>query len=206
MSNRFLTFGPSLLLGMILMGLLQPTQALPSDWNQEMVIQSDRAELDRKTGMIIYEGRVELVQGTLKIQSERLLVIMDGNRLKQAVAEGDPAHYQQQVTADKPITYASAQRIDFYADSRELAFTGSAELRQENNRFSGENIRYQLDTERVTASGSEPSPTEIVNSEQPAERVRVVIQPNTVTESPQPQSVETEIISVDESSIHSEEE
>lgn len=164
-----------------------PSISLPSDWDQEMVIQSDRAELDRKTGMVIYEGKVELTQGSLKIQSERLLVIMDNNQLKQAVAEGKPASYQQQVSAGKPLTHAKAQRIDYYADSRELAFTGSAELKQGNNLFSGETIRYQLDNERVTASGSEPANPDSPQSTQPTERVRVVIQPNTSSDSEKPQ-------------------
>jgi lipopolysaccharide export system protein LptA len=152
--------------------------SLPEDWEQTMVIQSDRAELDRKTGMVIYEGDVELTQGTLKIQSDRLMAIMDGNHLKQAVAEGSPARYEQQVTPERPITRATASRIDFYSDSREVTFQGNATLTQEDNLFSGEHIRYELENERVTASGQLPnaSPSE-PGSEGENERIRVIIQP-----------------------------
>lgn len=150
-----------------------------------MVIQSDRAELDRKTGMVIYEGDVELTQGTLKIQSDRLMAIMDGNRLKQAVAEGSPARYEQQVTQDRPVTRATASRIDFYSDSREVTFKGNATLAQEDNLFSGEHIRYELENERVTASGHPPNaaPPE-QGTEGSNERIRVIIQPQQATPNP----------------------
>ncbi|MDO6805475.1 lipopolysaccharide transport periplasmic protein LptA, partial [Wenyingzhuangia sp. 1_MG-2023] len=88
--------------------LATTVEALPEDWQQEMIIESDRAELDRKTGMVVYEGDVVLKQGTLTIESDRLTLILDGKALKQAIAEGQPARYQQQVSSDKPITRATA--------------------------------------------------------------------------------------------------
>ena len=41
--------------------------ALPEDFDQEVVIVSDRAEIDRQAGVVIYEGEVILTQGTLRI-------------------------------------------------------------------------------------------------------------------------------------------
>ena len=157
--------------------LVATVEALPEDWQQEMIIQSDRAELDRKTGMVVYEGDVVLTQGTLKIESERLVLKI----LEQAIAEGQPARYQQQVSSNKPVTQATANRIDFYATRKEIAFKGNAELRQENNLFSGELIRYDIEQETVTASGSD-TPADGTAESEDKQRIRVIIQPQPDTE------------------------
>jgi lipopolysaccharide export system protein LptA len=153
------------------------SHALPEDWQQEMVIQSDRAELDRKTGMVIYDGKVILTQGTLKIESDRLVLMFNGKHLQQAIADGNPAYYEQKVSNDKPVTRASATRIDYYAASREIAFSGNAELRQDANRFSGELIRYNINTETVTARGDDSKSGNTGTGDNSKQRIRVVIQP-----------------------------
>ncbi|MCY0965552.1 lipopolysaccharide transport periplasmic protein LptA [Parathalassolituus penaei] len=152
------------------------TQALQDDWQQEMIIQSNSAELDRKSGMVVYEGKVQLTQGTLKIEADRLVLMFEGKHLQQAIANGNPANYEQKVSKDKPVTRASAERIDYFATSREVAFTGNAELRQDSNLFSGEVIRYNINTETVTARGAES--TTPGKQEEPKQRIRVVIQPD----------------------------
>ncbi|WP_221797568.1 lipopolysaccharide transport periplasmic protein LptA [Oceanobacter mangrovi] len=169
-----------------LMALLSSSlQALPQDWQQEMVIQSDRAELDRKTGMVVYEGDVVLTQGTLKIESERLVLMLDGKNLQQAIAEGAPARYEQQVSADKPVTHATAKRIDYFARDRQITFKGDAELRQESNLFSGELIRYDITRETVTASGGDEAGSNNTSStSDDKQRIRVVIQPQQSEQAP----------------------
>ena len=158
--------------------------ALPDDWQQEMVILSDHAELDRKAGVVIYEGNVILTQGTLRIESERLLIIRTDNTLEKAVAEGTakkPARYQQQINPGKPLTKAHGQRIDYFAQQREIKLQGNAQLQQDGNQFSGENILYDMTKETVTASGGTNT------TGQPAgdgekQRIKVVIQPQTPAE------------------------
>ncbi|WP_430461382.1 lipopolysaccharide transport periplasmic protein LptA [Thalassolituus sp. LLYu03] len=154
--------------------LAQAAQALPDDTLQEMTILSDRAEIDRKTGVVIYEGHVVLTQGTLRIESERLTIIRTDDTLEKAIAEGKPARYQQQVTEGKPLTKASGNRIDYLAVRREVTVKGNALLEQDGNRFSGDQLLYDMSKETVTASGgtrSEGKPDDNDN------RIRMVIQP-----------------------------
>ncbi|WP_419812643.1 lipopolysaccharide transport periplasmic protein LptA [Bacterioplanoides sp.] len=155
------------------------TQALPEDAQQEMVILSDSAELDRKAGVVIYKGNVVLTQGTLKIESDRLMILRNGEVVEQAVAEGNPATYQQQIQADQQLTTASGQRIDYFATRKEVQIQGNAELHQEGNQFSGEKITYDITNERVLASSAEPQETvdpQTGEAEKP-QRIKVVIQP-----------------------------
>lgn len=150
-------------------------QALPEDTQQEVVILSDRAEIDRKTGIVIYEGHVVLTQGTLRIESDRLTIIRNDNVLEQAIAEGQPARYQQQVTPEKPLTKAAGNRIDYFANRREVTVKGEAWLEQDGNTFSGEKLLYNMADETVKATGSAAS-GEV--SKDGNNRIRMVIQPH----------------------------
>ncbi len=159
--------------------------ALPDDWQQEMVILSDHAELDRKAGVVIYEGNVILTQGTLRIESERLLIIRTDNTLEKAVAEGTakkPARYQQQINPGKPLTKAHGQRIDYFARQREVNIQGNAQLQQDGNLFSGERILYDMTKETVSASGGTSTSGQTGGTGE-KQRIKVVIQPQAPAES-----------------------
>lgn len=152
------------------------TQALQEDWQQEMTILSDRAEIDRRAGTVIYEGKVVLTQGTLRIEADRLLILQNDDTLEKAVAEGNPAQYQQQIEPGKPVTHAHGNRIDYYTGERRITLRGEAELSQDGNLFSGELITYDMATETVKASGNKATSGQI--GEKTADgRIRVVIQP-----------------------------
>ncbi|MFY9179376.1 MAG: lipopolysaccharide transport periplasmic protein LptA [Venatoribacter sp.] len=143
-------------------------QALPEDWNQEVIILSDQAKLERKVNTVIYSGNVVLTQGTLKITSDKLTVIRDNqDQFEKAIAVGNLAHYQQQIEAGDPLTYAEAQSIEYYALQREVLLIGKAKITQESNQMTGERIRYDMAADVVTAGQQEENPS----------RIRVVIQP-----------------------------
>ena len=145
-------------------------QALPEDFSQEVVIVSDRAEIDRQAGVVIYQGEVVLTQGTLRIESDRLTVISNEGQMEKATAEGKPARYQQQISPDTPLTHAHARRIEYFAANQEAILTGEAVLRQDSNEITGERIRYDMNTEVISAG--QPAG----EGEKPA-RIRVIFQP-----------------------------
>lgn len=159
-----------------LCSLLLPlhASALQEDWNQEIIILSDRAELDRKSGVVIYQGDVVLTQGTLRIESDRLVVVRNEGRMEKAIAEGGPARYQQQIKPDTATTHAEAQRIEYLAAEQTAILTGQARLRQESNEITGERIRYNMNTEVVSAGQHDGAET--------PSRIRVVIQPQPAAE------------------------
>jgi len=159
--------------------------ALPEDWQQEMTIVSDRAEIDRKTGIVIYEGSVVLTQGTLKLEAERLTLIRNDDALEKAVAEGNPARYQQQMSEEKPLTTAEGSRIDYFASEREVRIKGNAKLEQEGNLFTGDLLTYDMTAETVKASGgttTETPASDAESSDSAPGRIKMVIQPQQSSE------------------------
>lgn len=156
--------------------LTSAAQALPEDEQQELVIRSQQAEMDRRTGVVIYQGNVILTQGTLKIEADRLEILHEGNVLKSAVADGKPARYQQQINVGKPVTYANGKRIEYLSDQREVIITGDANLKQGGDQFSGQRLTYDMNAETVKANGGTSTVKE--GEEKPEDsRVRMVIQP-----------------------------
>ncbi len=157
------------------------TQALPSDWQQEVFIESNASDMDRKQGTVVYTGNVVLTQGTLKIESERLYILSDGKKIEKIVAEGDegkPATYQQQIEEGKALTKAHGNRIDYYAGERRITLRGDAELSQQGNQMNGDLITYDMTSEVIKARGSQDDSTDKPATETSSDgRIRVVIQP-----------------------------
>lgn len=153
-----------------------PAQALQEDWEQEIVILSNRAELDRKANTVIYSGDVVLTQGTLRIESDKLTVHSDGENLDKAIAEGAPARYQQQTQPESPLTHAHALRIEYLAKQQEALLVGQAQVTQDGNIMKGERIHYDMNAEVIQASKDGDTPS----------RIKVVIQPQNTNKGAKP--------------------
>lgn len=168
--------------------LLMPVSlhALPSDWQQEVLIESNASDMDRRSGTVIYKGNVILTQGTLRIAADRLYILSDGQKIEKIVAEGsesEPATYEQQIEEDKPLTKAHGNRIDYYAGERRITLRGDAELSQQGNQMNGDLITYDMGTETIKARGSQADDPEVPAEETAGDgRIRVVIQPGQLKE------------------------
>jgi len=150
-------------------------QALESDTRQEITIQSDRAEFDRKNGTATYIGNVLMRQGTLKIDADQVTLFSnEEQKLEKAIATGKPARFQQQMEADKGLTKARGNNITYLTTEKTITIKQEANLEQEGNQFSGEKIVYDITNDSVAASGGTQTQT---TPEEPQPRVRMIIQP-----------------------------
>lgn len=145
---------------------LTSAMALPEDKNQEIHIASDQAHLDKPKGIIVYSGNVEMQQGTLNIQADKITLTRTPNGLEKIVAQGSPAHYEQVLSLEDGKTQAYGETIIFLTQIEELTLLKNAGLKKQGNLFAGDKIVYLIKEQRVKAD----SPTE--NS-----RIQMVIQP-----------------------------
>lgn len=153
-------------------------QALPSDWEQEVLIESNASDMDRKNGTVVYQGNVTLTQGTLLITADKLYILSDGNQIEKIVAEGGPATYEQQMEVGKPLTKAHGNRIDYYAGERRITLRGEAHLSQQGNQMNGDLITYDMTSEVIKARGNQDENSSEPSGEATSDgRIRVVIQP-----------------------------
>lgn len=139
--------------------------ALTSDRNQSISIQSDRAERDEAKGTTTYAGNVIMQQGSMRINAARVVIHNNKSKVTRIIAEGEPATYQQKPSEAEGLVVAEAKRLEYDVSNETLHLVERAKLQQEGTQLSGNRIDYDVKSSVVKAGG---------NAEQ-NERVHMVI-------------------------------
>lgn len=167
----------SLIIACLIFILPISSQALESDATQEITIQSNSADLDRKSGIANYIGNVVFEQGTLKITANKITLFSnDDKKLTKAIAVGENAHFEQLMEGDKGLTKAQARTITYLITTKNITLLQDAILTQEGNEFTGETIIYNVIEESVSAKGGTTSELTPQGQQQPT-RIKMIIQP-----------------------------
>ena len=88
------------------MFLCLPAWGVRSDAQQPIHIEGDDAKIDQHNETIVYTGAVEVVQGTLRVSGDKMIVKIKGDQVEQITTVGKPAHYKQQLDDDQQLRYA----------------------------------------------------------------------------------------------------
>ncbi|RLA47666.1 MAG: lipopolysaccharide transport periplasmic protein LptA [Gammaproteobacteria bacterium] len=127
--------------------------ALPSDRQQPINIESDRAQRNDKTGITTYEGAVNIIQGTINIRADKVTVHTVEGKVSKIVCIGVPAHYQQQPEPEDGLVIARANTIRYELNKDMITLITNASLTQAGSTLTGELINYDLIQELVEARG-----------------------------------------------------
>lgn len=134
--------------------------ALPSDRNQPITLEAERATYNDKTGVTTYSGNVEIVQGTLKINANSIVGNLNSNRkITSVTASGSPAKFQQQLESNRGIARGEAAKIVYNAENGIITLTGNAYLYQDGASIRGNNLRYSINKGDIEVSGGGNSGT-----------------------------------------------
>lgn len=146
--------------------------ALPDDTEQPIHITTDEALRDEKTGRTVYQGNVELVQGTIKITADRITFYRLENEAERIVAEGSPARMQQRPEPDSPLMHAHGDIIEYFRSEERVQLRENAQVEQDGSTVRGDLIDYFINQQLVKAAAESNT-----NS-----RVEVVIPPHKLEE------------------------
>jgi lipopolysaccharide export system protein LptA len=144
-----------LLLGATVALVALPSHALREDANQPIHIEGDDAEIDQNSETIVYTGSVEVVQGTLRVKGDRMVVKINGDQVERITTLGSPARYQQQLEDAKGEVRAHADSIIYHTAEERVYLNGAASLTQQGNQLDGESIRYDIVNGKVDASAGD---------------------------------------------------
>ena len=161
-------FSPLLLAVALL--LAGPASAFTLDSDEPIRVSADSARLDDTAGTAIYSGDVELMQGQVQLNAERVVLYRSPEGLRRIEASGSPAHYRQPAREGEGVTNARALNITWSAEENRLTFEREAVIEQEGNIFRGDVIHYNTVNRVVTAEGGS-------SAENGSGRVEMVIQP-----------------------------
>lgn len=150
-----------------IMGSLLTTAvcALPEDAQQPIHISADRALHNEKAGLTVYNGNVEMEQGSLRISADKITIYRIDGEADKIVARGRPAQMQQQPDPDKGLVQARAGVIEYYKTESRIHLRQDAQIEQEGSTVTGDTIDYYIDEQLVKAGSSksgEDSRVEVV--------------------------------------------
>jgi len=123
----------------------------------EIVIRSDQARMDRAAGTAVYTGNAEMVQGQRRLQAERIELRMENGELREAEAYGDPVRIREGEELN-----GHAQRVVYKVAEDEVHLYDKAFIFHQGRTFEGARLRYQLESRRVEASGTDQERVKMV--------------------------------------------
>ncbi|MGR8981310.1 MAG: lipopolysaccharide transport periplasmic protein LptA [Gammaproteobacteria bacterium] len=141
--------------------------ALESDAEQPIIIDSNTATYDDKTEISIYTGNVISVQGSIKVNSDKLTVYFVNGEVDKLLFTGNPAKFKQTPKEGKEDITGEALIGEYYPKTNLLILKNNATVWQGNGTYSSDFIEYDIKTSLVKA-GEKASD---------AKRVRVIIKP-----------------------------
>ncbi len=144
---------PKALFWLLTLLIVQGVNALEVDRQQPLKIVADSAVLSDKDGTATYQGNVILTQGTLKISADRLHIKTLQGKVETVTAEGKPANFSQQPAVDQAAVVATALTIDYQVKAQTLVLRRKASIVQNENVFKGEEIVYEIQSQRLKAVG-----------------------------------------------------
>ena len=176
---------PALLAALLLMAAGLPVQAEKADRSKPLTIEADQpSSLDLINQVVVFNGNVVLMQGTMAIRADRVEVRErpDGHRGAVALGSpGRPAAFRQKRDGLDETIEGQALRIEYDSRGDVVRFAGDAQVRrlrggQPADEISGSLITYDNGNETFSVAGAAASAP---GQAAPAAggRVRVVITP-----------------------------
>lgn len=147
--------------------------ALESDANQPIIIDSNTATYDDLKGVSIYTGNVISVQGSIRVQSDKLVVYFIEGEVDKLVFTGKPAKFKQTPNEGAQDITGEALTGEYYPKKNLLVLIDKATVWRETGAYSSDMIVYDLKTSLVKAGEKEST----------SKRVHVILQPKSKEDS-----------------------
>ncbi len=160
-----------------------PCYAELSDRDKPVHLEADRVSIDDARQTATFEGNVQLVQGTMTIHSDKLVVAQykDGNT--HGTATGNPASFRQKREGTDEYVEGYGNRIEYDTRDGTVELFGQARMKRQQDEVRGDYIIYNSKTEIFQVRGAPGTDSAAPNkplSDQGKGRVRVIIQPKHV--------------------------
>lgn len=159
-------------------GLAAPAVAEKADRNKPINVEADRMQYDDLKQINVFSGNVVLTKGTILLRADRLVIRQDPEGYQYGTATGNLASFRQKRDGVDQYVEGQARRIDYDGKLETFRLQQQAMLRRtEHERVidevHGSDILYESRNEFFTVEGGAAA----ASPENPAGRVRVVIQP-----------------------------
>ncbi len=157
-----------------------------ADRSKPINLEADTVNLDDASKVSIYQGNVQLTQGTLLIRADKLVVKEDTAGMQHATAYGNPASFRQKREGTDEYIEGYGLRIEYDARAEKAELFTQARMKRNLDEVRGNYISYDVKTEffQVIGGGKEAAAPGREKG-----RVRAVIQPKPKAEAAAPAAV-----------------
>ena len=167
-----------------------PAGAEKADRAKPTQIESDSMQYDDVKQTTVFTGNVTLTKGTVVIRGDRLVLRQDPEGYQYGTAFGNPATFRQKRDGGEQFVTGLGQQLDYDGKTEIVKFRERAQVKRlDRDRVTdevhGNLIVYDSRSEFISVDGGG---SRAATPENPAGRVRVVIQPR-ATNAPAPAPV-----------------
>ena len=154
------------LLILITLLLPLPSWALKSDGEQPIAVEADTLEVREQDGISIYDGNVYLVQGSLQLRSDRMVIhFNEAGELGLLELTGSPAHFRQ-LDDEQLEMQGQALRINYTESQSLLELIDEARFSHDGDTIESNQIRIDTTDNSIQAGSSDSD-----------QRVKMLIKP-----------------------------
>jgi len=166
--------------------LAQGAWALSTDRNEPATVEADEVEYDFRTGERTYKGNVIVVQGTLRITGDKLVVKYNGDKLESATTWGRLASFKQRPDGKDQDVIGKGKKIVLDQIANTLSLYKEASLKQGPDTANGEVIIYDITNDKLSIKGAatiknKADGTKTTGEPEKPRRAKVVITPQSAT-------------------------
>ncbi len=116
-----------------------------ADSTKPTQIEANTMKADDVRRLTIFEGKVVVTRGSLKIQAERIVVHQDAEGFQHSTATGDPVHFRQRLDPKPPATEGGwmegeAKRIEMDDKSGKIELFDNARVNRAGDEVAGNYI------------------------------------------------------------------
>ncbi len=167
---------PRRIVWLVCLAVLMAYSAWPKvhsdDSGKPISIKADSAEINESTGISIYRGHVRVIQGSMLLTGDTVVIESVDKKVQKIKSEGNLSTFRQ--TADDGRTvHAEAAKMVYDIGKKQILLTKNAKLTENGNTFASDSIVFH--TDKKTVSGGDSTGNE---------RVNITVLPETVTDKP----------------------
>jgi lipopolysaccharide export system protein LptA len=142
-------------LGLIFLLFFQKSLALENDQKEQITIEADSVQLNHKLGINLYQGHVNMIQGSTHLTGDKVYVLNNSKKeITEIISIGNPdalAHYETLLKENEKVFDAFALTIKYFPQKKITLLIEKALARQGNNTFQGPFISYNINTQSITS-------------------------------------------------------
>jgi lipopolysaccharide export system protein LptA len=129
-----------------------------ADRDKPINIDADQVVIDDAKQTSTFVGAVQMVQGTMVIRGDKIVVVQDKAGFKHGTAYGHTASFRQKREGLNEYVEGYAERIEYDTHADTVDFYVQARVKRSLDEVRGEHITYNSKTEIFQADGKDATP------------------------------------------------